>query len=662
MSVGHQRKWLLNLAVAGVVGGAAQHAVGVPVTADPLSLEVQRRSDTGVYLESRAQVTASGLRNGFQSGFGNTNAATSNNAGIESVYYFKLPSVAAGETVESASMWFSSVRDSSSTGSAPPWNVDFYAMGYEKSETPHSAPIDAGSTGLQSNYAQSLHYVGPGQSGTWTNATGQASPIVKIQDNLLTGAQWIPFTAGGSANAQRQISSQAELDLGTYIQTNLYNNANFTANHDLFTVRLNPDVNSYAGGNQRYQISTNQTSTTTYPGLVIPTLNVVVGSQWNKDDSISTWSGVGSWLGTTPNATDRAANFGSFITAAQTVNVDAPQTVAMLNFNNANSYTIAGSTITMEGVTPPAPPPSPTVPPTPPPSWYTTIASNAFVTVAAGSHTVSAPVVLNSNTTMNVAPAASTLTISNLNANHKNVTKNGAGTVVVGSNVESPALNVSAGKLKMASNQTFSKVIQADALNIGATATLDLGENKLITKSPIGTFTAGAYTGVQGQVARAYDFGSWDLPGLMTSEQNASPTVGTTTIGVSDAATILFLAPTETGTWAGHTVTGSSTLAMYTYAGDVNFDGLVDASDYGIIDNYFQFPGTTGYANGDFNYDGIIDAGDYGIIDNTFQLQGTPIPAGAGIAGVTAVPEPASAAGMLLATIGLALRRRRRTE
>jgi hypothetical protein len=73
-------------------------------------------------------------------------------------------------------------------------------------------------------------------------------------------------------------------------------------------------------------------------------------------------------------------------------------------------------------------------------------------------------------------------------------------------------------------------------------------------------------------------------------------------------------------------VTGSTTIAMYTYAGDVNFDGLVDASDYGIIDNYFQFPGTTGYANGDFNYDGVIDAGDYGIIDNTFQLQGAPIP------------------------------------
>jgi hypothetical protein len=106
-------------------------------------------------------------------------------------------------------------------------------------------------------------------------------------------------------------------------------------------------------------------------------------------------------------------------------------------------------------------------------------------------------------------------------------------------------------------------------------------------------------------------------------------------------------------------VTGASTIAMYTYAGDVNFDGLVDASDYGIIDNYFQFPGTDGYMNGDFNYDGIIDAGDYGIIDNTFQLQGPPLPTGAWYA-VTAVPEPAQAAVISLLATAALLRRHRR--
>jgi hypothetical protein len=140
---------------------------------------------------------------------------------------------------------------------------------------------------------------------------------------------------------------------------------------------------------------------------------------------------------------------------------------------------------------------------------------------------------------------------------------------------------------------------------------------------------------------------------------DAGPAVGITTIGVATAQQILSIGLSETGTFAGQPVTGASTIAMYTYAGDVNFDGLVDASDYGVIDNYFQFPGTTGYANGDFNYDGIIDAGDYGIIDNTYQLQGAPIPVNSSVP-VTAVPEPASFATIILAAASFVGRHRRR--
>ena len=73
----------------------------------------------------------------------------------------------------------------------------------------------------------------------------------------------------------------------------------------------------------------------------------------------------------------------------------------------------------------------------------------------------------------------------------------------------------------------------------------------------------------------------------------------------------------------GQTVTGATTIAMYTYAGDLNFDGLVDGADYGVIDNSVQFPGTDGYVNGDFNYDGVIDGADYGVIDNWSQFPGT---------------------------------------
>jgi hypothetical protein len=269
------------------------------------------------------------------------------------------------------------------------------------------------------------------------------------------------------------------------------------------------------------------------------------------------------------------------------------------------------------------------------------------------------------NGILNVATGANLQLTSDLTTTNFSLTKIGGGTATV-TNVRTgtAGLAVDAGTLRTAPNATAAGASKMATLAIGPSARLDLTNNKLVTDTSVGTFSGGAYNGVHGEVQRAYHSGAWDQPGLMTSMPEAGPTIGTTTIGVATAEQILFLAPTATGTWAGQSVNASTTLAMYTYAGDLNFDGRVDAQDYGIIDNWVQFPGTSGYANGDINYDGVIDAADYGIIDNTIQLQGAPIPSGAGVAasaslsGVTAVPEPTWLAAGAIAL--LALRRRLR--
>jgi hypothetical protein len=255
--------------------------------------------------------------------------------------------------------------------------------------------------------------------------------------------------------------------------------------------------------------------------------------------------------------------------------------------------------------------------------------------------------------------------------------KNGTGTQTLYF-LETRRMTVHDGKIFMApSGGSPSRTSSVSSFDIFNAARWDLSDNKLVTDVPAGMFNGSVYTGVQGEVQRAYDFGSWDMPGLTTSMPRAisssGPTGGTATLAVAPASAILFIGPTETGFFGNQTVTGASTLVMYTYAGDVNLDGLVDASDYGVIDNYFQFPGTSGYVNGDLNYDGVIDAGDYGIIDNTFQLQGPPIPvsdiiggaggssaaSGAAVSGLTAVPEP-STLGLLLAPMATLLSHRRR--
>ena len=94
---------------------------------------------------------------------------------------------------------------------------------------------------------------------------------------------------------------------------------------------------------------------------------------------------------------------------------------------------------------------------------------------------------------------------------------------------------------------------------------------------------------------------------------------------VAEAADVLFLSGDEVGQYEGQQVDATTVIIKYTYTGDANLDGLIDAVDYGVIDNSIQFPGSSGYFNGDFNYDGVIDAADYGYIDNNIQVQGPPL-------------------------------------
>jgi autotransporter-associated beta strand protein len=214
--------------------------------------------------------------------------------------------------------------------------------------------------------------------------------------------------------------------------------------------------------------------------------------------------------------------------------------------------------------------------------------------------------------------------------------------------------------LEFASDGSHNHVLKSPTVSIAAGARLDLKDNKLITDVGPGAASGGVYGGIQGEVQRAYNFNAWDQPGLTTSMPDAL--AGLTTIGVSTGEARGGLGPTDTDLFAGQTITGASTIAMYTYAGDANLDGVIDGGDYGIIDNFVQVQGADSYFNGDFNYDGVIDGGDYGIIDNNIQAQGAPFPVSGSVgwSGVTAVPEPSACGFAIFAAAATLLHRRRR--
>jgi hypothetical protein len=159
------------------------------------------------------------------------------------------------------------------------------------------------------------------------------------------------------------------------------------------------------------------------------------------------------------------------------------------------------------------------------------------------------------------------------------------------------------------------------SLAIAAGGKFDIGDQDLVINytgpSPLGTWNGSAYDGITGLIQSGYNFSAWDGSGIVSSMPAAQ--AGLTTVAAAEARDVLFINGSTTQVWNGQTVDSTSVLIKYTYAGDANLDGTVDAGDYGIIDNYVQLPGAFGYFNGDFNFDGVIDAADYGIIDNTVQ-------------------------------------------
>jgi hypothetical protein len=74
-------------------------------------------------------------------------------------------------------------------------------------------------------------------------------------------------------------------------------------------------------------------------------------------------------------------------------------------------------------------------------------------------------------------------------------------------------------------------------------------------------------------------------------------------------------------TFDGQSVGSADVLVKYTYFGDANLDGTVNATDYIAIDNGFNSSGNS-WVNGDFNYDGVVNGDDYSLIDNAYNTQG----------------------------------------
>jgi hypothetical protein len=203
--------------------------------------------------------------------------------------------------------------------------------------------------------------------------------------------------------------------------------------------------------------------------------------------------------------------------------------------------------------------------------------------------------------------------------------------------------------------------------SIGAwTGTVDITSNDL-------DIPGGNLTTINDQVKSGFNAaagGYWNGTGI-TSTTAANDSTYLTAVGVivnnDGHGNAIYGSGTTLGLFDGYNPALTDVLVKYTYYGDANLDGVVDGSDYSLIDNGFNNH-LTGWFNGDFNYDGVVDGSDYTLIDNTYNMQGNSLgtltaaelvaSTSEQIAGTAAVPEPASL-GMLAIT-GIAMLGRRR--
>ncbi|HEV8293616.1 MAG TPA: family 10 glycosylhydrolase, partial [Tepidisphaeraceae bacterium] len=400
----------------------------------------------------------------------------------------------------------------------------------------------------------------------------------------------------------------------------------------------------------------------------------IAPNQWTLDAN-GNWSAAGNWTGGIPKTVGATANLLRRATAARTISLDVPISLGVLNFDNSFAYTLNGpSTLTLD-----------------------VAAGNASINVInRGSHTISAPLALNDPTTISVDTGAQlNLTGTLNNPAAKTITKIGSGELVINGVQTHGAgsfLNINEGRLtlitnagnagprltinvngtsslSMNSSQNLAglnisattkatlaaganKVLRSDALTVSGLATLDLNDNDAIVQATAGTRMA-VLAEISSWIASARNSisGRWRGAGI-TSSIAAADSRGITTIGV-------ILNDNGQGgplysTFDGQSVDLNSILMKFTYTGDSDLDGDVDADDYAHIDTGFA-AGLSGYANGDYDLSGSINSDDFFLIDRAFSSQGTPLSAFS--ESVSAVPEPTALGGI---AYGLVVLRRRR--
>jgi hypothetical protein len=155
-------------------------------------------------------------------------------------------------------------------------------------------------------------------------------------------------------------------------------------------------------------------------------------------------------------------------------------------------------------------------------------------------------------------------------------------------------------------------------LNIPTNATLDLADNDLIVKTTPAN-KAAQLSVLYSHLKSGYSNGAWIGNGLISSAAQGN---GDTTLSLVDNA---LLGLTQ---FSGQPVDANSLLVKYTYLGDIDLNGAVDADDLTVFANNFGRTSGATQVDGDIDFNGTVDADDLTVFANNFgKGAGAPLAA-----------------------------------
>jgi autotransporter-associated beta strand protein len=238
-------------------------------------------------------------------------------------------------------------------------------------------------------------------------------------------------------------------------------------------------------------------------------------------------------------------------------------------------------------------------------------------------------------------------------------TKRGGNTLTINGIRTTASLQLTEGLLKVSpgrdANNKVSKVTSI-GFNGGK---LDLGENDLIIDYSSAAAASQVLIATFNELSNSFNNGWNSNSGAITSSAAAAASGSghPTALGYAEASTLGTVGASFK--FDNINTDAQMLLVRYTYSGDANLDGRVNALDFNRLAVNFgkAVPPALLWANGDFNYDNVVDSTDFSVLANNFNLQLLP---GESLGAL--VPEPTSLTMAVgIGAAALVSRRRRRS-